>query len=113
MILDRASIHTGCRDETTCGVEASRATSDDGTPSGGRPCASTLEGECLEKVHSLGARTVGDNTEVREPEESKERSGSASDPGYILVAPSALESAYFSALRKKQLVDGKTVPNPP
>jgi hypothetical protein len=31
-----------------------------------------------------------------------------SDPGYTLVAPSALKSACFSALRKKQLVDRQT-----
>jgi hypothetical protein len=33
------------------------------------------------------------------------RPGPDSDPGYTLVAPSALKSAYFSALRKKHLID--------
>jgi hypothetical protein len=38
------------------------------------------------------------------------RPGPDSDPGYTLVAPSALKSAYFSALRKKQLVDRQNCP---
>jgi hypothetical protein len=38
------------------------------------------------------------------------RPGPDSDPGSTLVAPSALKSAYFSALRKKQLVDRQNRP---
>jgi hypothetical protein len=41
------------------------------------------------------------------------RPGPDSDPGYTLVAPSALKSAYFGALRKKQLVDRQNRLNHP